>query len=137
MLIVAKRKKANNNGHRKGIQYALGKEPNKAKKGGDIPSELESNNQGGEFELEPNPKEGTAGYYRLNKGVAQEHLKPKVLTADTKGFIDVVNKKKSKGRKRKPPSALEPMTNLIGLVVGSHEGVEGHETRERQPNKPK
>jgi hypothetical protein len=41
----------------------------------------------------------------LNKGVALEHLKPKVLTADTKGFIDVVNKKKSKGRKGKPPPA--------------------------------
>jgi hypothetical protein len=63
LLIVAERKKANNNGHRKRVQYALGKEPNKAKKGGDIPSELESNNQGCEFELEPNPKEGTARYY--------------------------------------------------------------------------
>ncbi len=128
LLIVAKSKEANNNGHRKGVQYALGKEPNKAKKGGDIPSELESNKQGGEFELEPNPKEGTAGDYRLNKGVALEHLKPKVLTADTKGFIEVVNKNKSKGRKGKPPPAWEPMTNLTGLVVGSHEGVAGHET---------
>ncbi len=69
------------------------------------------------------------GDYRLNKAVALEHLKPKVLTADTKGFIEVVNKNKSKGRKGKPPPAWEPMTNLIGLVVGSHEGVEGHETR--------
>jgi hypothetical protein len=58
--------------------------------------------------------------------VPLEHLKPKVLTADTKGFIDVVNKKKGK-----PPPAWEPTTNLIGLVVGSHEGVEGHETRGR------
>jgi hypothetical protein len=45
----------------RGFNNALGKEPNRAKKGGDIPSELESNNQGGEFELEPNPKEGTTG----------------------------------------------------------------------------
>ncbi|CAM6078238.1 unnamed protein product [Sphagnum tenellum] len=118
LLIAAKRKEANNNGHRKGVRYALGKEPNKAKKGGDIPSELESNKQGGKFELEPNPKEGTAGDYRLNKEVALEHLKPKVLTADTKEFIEVVNKKKSKGRKGKPPPAWEPMINLIGLVVG-------------------
>lgn len=28
LLIVAKRKEANNNGHRNGVQYALGKEPN-------------------------------------------------------------------------------------------------------------